>query len=68
MQRPHLDKIEDGFIAFEPGTVSYTMSVGQWDELLNAAYHQGDTLIELNDDGIPIAAYRKKDIPEARAE
>ncbi len=68
MKRPHLDKIDESFVAFEPGTVSYTMSVGQWNELLNAAYQQGDTLIELDENEVPVAAYRKKELGQSMTE
>lgn len=37
-----------------------TMSVGQWDNFLEEGYYrQGATLIEMNQHGQPIAAYRK---------
>lgn len=61
MIRPKLDKIrlEEGFKAFgRPGFV-ITMSVGQWDKFLEEGYyHQGATLIELDKDENPIAAYK----------
>jgi hypothetical protein len=36
-----------------------TMSVGQWDMLLQGAYGRGWTLLELDDDEMPVAAYRR---------
>jgi hypothetical protein len=38
-----------------------TMSVGQWDMLLQGAYERGWTLLELDDDEMPVAAYRRQD-------
>jgi hypothetical protein len=38
-----------------------TMSVGQWDELLAAAYRQGWTLLEVDDHERPVRAYRRLD-------
>jgi hypothetical protein len=37
-----------------------TMSVGQWDGLLAAAYDSGWVLLELDDIETPIRAYRRK--------
>ena len=60
--RPLLDKLpaipRD---LFQPGTLVFTMSIGQWDNLLAAAYQHGATLLELDDAERPVAAYRKKD-------
>ena len=36
-----------------------TMGIGQWDELLSAAYRCGWILLELDDDELPVRAYRK---------
>jgi hypothetical protein len=36
-----------------------TMSIGQWDAMLAAAYERGWTLLELDDNERPIRAYRK---------
>ncbi len=38
-----------------------TMSVGQWDALLAAAYNAGWTLLELDHEQRPVRAYRKQD-------
>jgi len=42
-----------------PGTISATMSRGQWDAFLQAAYDVGCVLIELNHWERPVAAYCK---------
>lgn len=36
-----------------------TMSVGQWDALLSAAYERGWTLLELDERERPVRAYRR---------
>jgi hypothetical protein len=36
-----------------------TMSVGQWNAMLAAAYDQGWILLELDDNEVPVRAYRK---------
>ena len=38
-----------------------TMSAGQWDAMLAAAYEQGWILLELDDHEMPVRAYRKTD-------
>jgi len=43
-----------------PATINITMSPGQWDKLLQAAYDAGHNLIEVDDNEIPVRAYRKK--------
>jgi hypothetical protein len=45
-----------------PGALIITMSIGQWDTMLAVAYEQGWLLVELDDDEMPVRAYRK---PEA---
>ena len=42
-----------------PSALIITMSIGQWDAALRAAYAQGWILLELDDDERPVAAYRK---------
>jgi hypothetical protein len=42
-----------------PG-LTVTMSPGQWDGLLAAAYDQGAVLLELDATETPIAAYRRQ--------
>jgi hypothetical protein len=36
-----------------------TLSAGQWDDLLAAAYDDGWVLLELDDDEQPVRAYRR---------
>jgi hypothetical protein len=40
-------------------TAIITMSVGQWDGLLKSSYDRNMILLELNDDEMPVAAYRR---------
>jgi hypothetical protein len=42
-----------------PRTRMMTMSDGQWDPLLSAAYEQGWILLELDEKEQPVRAYRK---------
>ena len=42
------------------GQCIITMSAGQWDMLLEAAYQQGWTLLELDRKERPIAAYKRQ--------
>ena len=42
-----------------PGQLVMTMSEGQWDGMLSAAYAQGWILLELDDDEKPVKAYQK---------
>ena len=58
MNRPPLHAIPLDAVTFEPGTITLTMSVGQWDALLAEAYRRGHTLLELDEAERPIAAYR----------
>ena len=58
MKRPPLHEIPLSEVRLLPGTLMFTMSIGQWDALLQAGYDQGATLLELNADEIPVAAYR----------
>ena len=39
--------------------MTFTMSQNQWDSLLAAAYERGATLLELDDDERPVAAYKR---------
>lgn len=45
--------------AIGPGRVTVTMSTGQWDALLAAAYEEGFVLLELDGDERPVRAYWK---------
>lgn len=42
-----------------PGHLVMTMSEGQWDGMLSAAYEQGWVLLELDDNERPVRAYKK---------
>jgi hypothetical protein len=59
MKRPVLNETPLGGIILKPG-LFVTMSIGQWDDLLAAAYDTGATLLELDDDEMPIKAYQRK--------
>jgi hypothetical protein len=64
MRRPQLNRLPlDRALEFlhQPGAgrCMVTMSVGQWDMLLQGAYGRGWTLLELDDDEMPVAAYRR---------
>jgi hypothetical protein len=59
MTRPQLHQIPLTEVRFAAGTLTVTMSVGQWDMLLKAAYDMGHTLLELDADEQPVAAYRR---------
>jgi hypothetical protein len=58
MKRPVLNEIplEGGIL--NKGVI-LTMSVGQWDGLLAAAYDHGAVLLELDDNEMPVRAYRR---------
>jgi len=58
MSRPPLHAIPLSEVQFLPGTVTLTMSAGQWDALLAEAYRRGHTLLELDASERPVAAYR----------
>jgi len=63
MKRPvlnivSLNDVMNGLLGGKP-SVNITMSQGQWDALLQAAYDAGHNLIELDDNEIPVRAYRK---------
>ena len=48
---------------FDGSVVIITMSTGQWDGSLEAAYDYGHTLLELDENEIPVKAYRKPQLP-----
>jgi len=61
MKRPVLNEIPiDGATILKPG-LTVTISIGQWDKLLKAAYDGGATLLELNDNETPVRAFRRKE-------
>lgn len=59
MKRPILSETPMGGI-FDKPQVIVTMSPGQWDGLLAAAYDRGAVLLELDDGEKPIRAYQRK--------
>ena len=64
MKRPVLNKVSlgdvvNGLLGGKP-SVTVTMSQGQWDRFLQAAYDAGHNLIEVDDNEMPVKAYRKK--------
>jgi hypothetical protein len=61
IKRPELNEIHLHEVLDKP-TLLVTMSAGQWDELLQAAYDTGATLLELDDMEIPAKAYRREDV------
>ena len=42
-----------------PGQLVMTMTQGQWDAMLSAAYTDGWVLLELDENEKPVRAYRK---------
>ncbi len=61
MKQPKLNAIPfDIRIFVTPGAANITMNIGQWDATLQAAYDAGWTLIEVDQHGRPVRAYRKE--------
>jgi phosphosulfolactate synthase (CoM biosynthesis protein A) len=63
MKRPVLNKVSlddvmNGLLGGKP-SATVTMSQGQWDRFLQTAYDAGHNLIEVDDNEIPVRAYRK---------
>ena len=58
MKRPELNEVGLSK-AFQPGSVTVTMSPGQWDRLLEMSYKKGFVLVELDRNEIPLRAFRK---------
>lgn len=56
--RPALHEIPLAEVRLTPGSVTITMSEGQWDLLLAETYKRGYTLLELDEHERPIKAYR----------
>jgi hypothetical protein len=50
----------DSVLPLKPGTLTITMSVGQWDTLLAIAYDTGVVLLELDGEEQPVAAYQRE--------
>lgn len=59
MKRPELHEIPISN-ALNQGVFTVTMSIGQWDGFLQTAYDNGATLLELDENEMPIRAYRKR--------
>jgi hypothetical protein len=59
MKRPVLNEIPLVGIMLKPSVI-VTMSIGQWDGLLAAAYDGGAVLLEIDDNETPIKAYGRK--------
>jgi hypothetical protein len=64
MKRPELNEIDlskamGNILNAVPGVV-VTLSPGQWDRLLQAAYDTGATLLEIDKHERPVKAYRRK--------
>jgi hypothetical protein len=61
MTRPNLKEVSlDSVWPPKPGTASMTMSAGQWDTVLLAAYDLGFVLFELDEDEKIVRAYRRE--------
>jgi len=60
MKRPELNEVPLSSTMFGKPSVSVTMSQGQWDSSLQAAYDAGHNLIELDENEIPVRAYKKR--------
>jgi hypothetical protein len=63
MERPTLNPIPLSEAWPRPGTVTVTLSRGQWDTFLGVAYEQGAVLLELDEHERPVAAYRRRPLP-----
>ena len=60
MKRPKLNEINLKQVnIFAPGQATITMSIGQWDGLLESAYQKGFILLELDENEKPVRAYWK---------
>lgn len=61
MNRPYLRQIPlEHALPIKRRQCYVTMSAGQWDTLLRAAYEVGFILLELDDEERPVAAYQKE--------
>lgn len=54
-----LDVVMGSFLGGDP-SANVTMSRGQWDGFLQAAYDAGYNLVELDENEKPVRAYRRK--------
>jgi hypothetical protein len=59
MKRPVLNETPLNGIMAKPSVI-VTMSIGQWDRLLAGAYDRGHTLLELDNNEMPVRAFRRK--------
>lgn len=60
MKRPELVEVPlSEALPLKPGTLTVTMSEGQWDGLLASMYAEGCTLLELDERERPVRAYRR---------
>ena len=71
MTRPKLNEVPIPANPFQPGTLTITVSPGQWDNLIKAAYEGGHLLLEIeevNGEERAVRAYRHnaKDQPRGR--
>jgi hypothetical protein len=58
--RPPLYEIPlSSAVPFRVGEVTVTMSIGQWDAVLQGMYDAGCVLLELDDEERPVAAYQR---------
>ena len=58
MKRPELNEVPLNTVLGK-ASVNLTMSIGQWDGFLQAAYDVGHNLIEVDEKEFPVRAYRK---------
>jgi hypothetical protein len=58
LRRPILNEVPL-VLDFSLSTITVTMSIGQWDGLLQAAYDYGANVLELDDNEKPVHLYRK---------
>jgi hypothetical protein len=62
MTRPKLNEIPIPENPFQPGTITITVSPGQWNTMLKAAYEEGYLLLEIeevNGEEKAVRAYRR---------
>jgi hypothetical protein len=61
-KRKNIRKVPLSSVVIGSGVCIITMSIGQWDETLRAAYDCGYVLLELDDNEQPVAAYKRPDL------
>lgn len=70
MKRPKLNEVPIPENLFQPGTITITVSPGQWDNLIKAAYDRGHLLLEIeevNGEERAVRAYRSNNQSSATA-